>query len=131
MDSIAIAIVWQRGRVLVGRRPPGKTLAGLLEFPGGKCRPNESLIDACVRECFEETGLEVRVLGLRARIHHRYEHGEVDLHFFDCEVLDGSRELDARAPFAWLDPATLCDADFPPANASVLEELRQRPHGIA
>src|SRR5262245_21567254 len=126
MDQVAIAIVWNRGQVLVGRRPPGKLLAGFLEFPGGKSRPGESLAHACVRECREETGLDVTVLGLRAQINHRYDHGEMNLHFFDCALVDASRESERSSTYDWMDPATLRDTDFPPANQRVLAEIRLR-----
>jgi ADP-ribose pyrophosphatase YjhB (NUDIX family) len=56
------AIVFdQAGRLLLIRRlrPPG---AGLWSVPGGKCLPDEAAAEACVRECFEETGLRVEVV---------------------------------------------------------------------
>ena len=35
----AVALVDADGRVLLARRPEGKPLAGLWEFPGGKVKP--------------------------------------------------------------------------------------------
>ena len=35
----AVALVDPDGRVLIAKRPEGKTLAGLWEFPGGKVEP--------------------------------------------------------------------------------------------
>jgi 8-oxo-dGTP diphosphatase len=40
----ACALIDTDGRVLIAQRPPGKSMAGLWEFPGGKlvrgaCRP--------------------------------------------------------------------------------------------
>src|SRR5947209_7478611 len=61
--QIAIAVVEQDGRFLVGRRPAGVPLAGLSEFPGGKIEPQETAEAAAVRECFEETGIVVEVTG--------------------------------------------------------------------
>ncbi|MDP6469251.1 MAG: NUDIX domain-containing protein, partial [Pirellulaceae bacterium] len=60
---IAIAVVEHNGRFLVGMRPVETVLAGFSEFPGGKVEPNEVPAQAAVRECLEETGLEVEVSG--------------------------------------------------------------------
>ena len=48
-----------RGRWLVNCRPPGTALAGWWEFPGGKCQPGESPLEALARELAEELGIVV------------------------------------------------------------------------
>ncbi len=55
----ACALVDADRRVLIARRPPGKPLAGLWEFPGGKVEPGESDLVALIREVAEELGVEV------------------------------------------------------------------------
>ena len=40
--TIGIAVVEYQGRFLVGIRPPGASLAGFAEFPGGKCEEAEA-----------------------------------------------------------------------------------------
>jgi len=118
---IAIAVVEQEGRYLVGRRPDHATLAGLWEFPGGKCRPGETFDDAAVRECREETGLEVEV---HQRIHRqlqKYDFGEVELTFLACRLLDERRA--PKEPFQWVTREGLRDLEFPEGNRAVLAEL--------
>ena len=61
MLVVAAALVDRAGRVLVQRRPPGKALAGLWEFPGGKVEPGEDPESALHRELREELGIEVSV----------------------------------------------------------------------
>ena len=61
--AIAIAVVQDGERFLIGQRPPEKPLAGYWEFPGGRVEPGEMPGDAAVRECLEETGLHVVVEG--------------------------------------------------------------------
>lgn len=56
---VAAAMIDGDGRVLVQRRPPGKPMAGLWEFPGGKIDPGERPEDALRRELHEELGIEV------------------------------------------------------------------------
>ena len=59
MLVVAAALVDGAGRVLVQRRPPGKALAGLWEFPGGKVDPGELPEAALCRELEEELGIGV------------------------------------------------------------------------
>ena len=48
------------GRVLLAQRPPGKHLAGLWEFPGGKREPGETPVAALARELREELGVTLQ-----------------------------------------------------------------------
>lgn len=56
---VAAAMIDGTGRVLVQQRPPGKPMAGLWEFPGGKVDPGELPEAALCRELAEELGVEV------------------------------------------------------------------------
>ena len=61
----AVALVDADGRVLLARRPEGKPLAGLWEFPGGKIAPGETPEAALIRELREELGSRRRKAALR------------------------------------------------------------------
>jgi mutator protein MutT len=117
---VAIAIALRDQAVLIGRRPAGVPLAGLWEFPGGKVREGETPAAAAGRECLEETGLAVEVLERYRVVNHRYDHGDVELHFFLCRPLDGSSP---REPFRWLPRAELAGLEFPAANSEVIASL--------
>ncbi|HEX3997969.1 MAG TPA: (deoxy)nucleoside triphosphate pyrophosphohydrolase [Pirellulales bacterium] len=121
-QQIAVAIVEHDGRFLVGVRPPGRPLAGLSEFPGGKVLAGESVAEAAVRECREETGLTIAVGAPLSIVEHNYPHGRLALHFFRCTLLDANRPVPA-APFRWLDPHELAQLEFPEANRAIIREL--------
>ena len=61
---VAVALFDGQGRVLLAQRPPGKAMAGLWEFPGGKVEVGETPEAALVRELEEELGIEVDVEAL-------------------------------------------------------------------
>jgi 8-oxo-dGTP pyrophosphatase MutT (NUDIX family) len=66
---VVVAVVTGRLGVLAGRRRDGNPP---WTFPGGKIEPAVSPEDAAVRETFEETGLQVRAIGvIGSRIHPR------------------------------------------------------------
>jgi mutator protein MutT len=122
--DVAIAIVQKDGCYLVGLRAPGALLAGYAEFPGGKCQPGESPEQCAVRECLEETGIEVYVVTLRQVVVHDYPHGKVRIHFFACTPLEKGVPLD---PFRWVERTELAKLSFPPANEAVVASLQGAP----
>ncbi|MBM3971861.1 MAG: (deoxy)nucleoside triphosphate pyrophosphohydrolase [Planctomycetes bacterium] len=124
--TIGIAVVEHQGCYLVGVRPPGASLAGFTEFPGGKCEANEDPSAAAVRECFEETGLRVEVLELLTRRLYEYAYGSVDLHFYLCHPLETPAAEHDLQGFRWQDLSSLGSMKFPDANVPVLKLLEQR-----
>ncbi len=52
------------GRLLIAKRPEGRSLAGLWEFPGGKVEDGETPEGALVRELAEELGIDIAVADL-------------------------------------------------------------------
>jgi len=120
---VGIGLIESDGRYLIRKRPPlpGSPMPGLWEFPGGKCEPGESPEQAVVRECREETGLAVAVLGLRQSRAYHYPHGLVELNYFDCEPESPVAEPDGG--FVWVAPRDLLGLEFPPANAPILRDL--------
>ncbi len=119
--QIAIAVVQHDDRFLVGVRPEGVPLAGYWEFPGGKVHGGESPAQSAARECLEETGLAVSTGRLLCRTVHDYEHGRVELHFFEAEPIDAGQP--PRRPFRWVARHELRTLRFPPANAEVMRLL--------
>jgi 8-oxo-dGTP diphosphatase len=120
-QPIAIAVVERAGRYLIGQRGADVPLPGLWEFPGGKVEAGESPAAAAVRECREETGLEVAVVSLYERLVYRYPHGEVELHFFACRPIDDVQTPAER--FRWVRAEELPSYEFPPANAELVKRL--------
>ena len=118
---IAIAVVEDNGRYLVGQRPAHVPLAGLWEFPGGKVEAGETPEAAAVRECLEETGLIVRVTGAYPQFVQRYDHGQVQLHFFACRPTNSAAS--PRSPYCWVLRAELATLEFPAGNRGLIQQL--------
>ncbi len=120
---VAVAVVEHNGEFLVGVRPGGVPLAGLAEFPGGKVLAGELPEEAAIRECGEESGLDVEVVEQYFSTVHRYEHGLLQIHFFRCRPINHPAVKSPRSPFRWVKAAELATLEFPAANARLMEML--------
>ncbi|HEX8201298.1 MAG TPA: NUDIX domain-containing protein [Isosphaeraceae bacterium] len=122
---VGIGLIGRDGKYLIRRRPerPGSPMPGVWEFPGGKSEPEESPAAAALRECREETGLGIVLGPLRRVVTHRYAHGLIELHYFDCTQEDPDAEPDPITGFVWVPARTLPALTFPEANGPILEEL--------
>ena len=121
---IANAVVQHADRFLIGRRPEDVPLAGKWEFPGGKIRDGETPEAAAMRECREETGLEVTVVAAYPEVSHEYDHGRVHLHFLAATPVDPATE--PKRPFRWVPANELGEYEFPAANAELVAFLSSR-----
>lgn len=128
---ISVAIVLDGDRVLVGKRAAEAALGGYAEFPGGKVEAGESPESAAIRECREETGLEVEVTKRLDSIEYQYDHAKVAIEFFLCELADSKDSTDStksrgqqpQCPFTWVPLNQLGEHSFPPANQAVVRRL--------
>ncbi len=119
----AIAIIVRQDKILVCQRKDDDTFGGYWEFPGGKQEDGETLEECLVREISEELAISARPINRLTTIEHDYPHVLLRLHPFICEHEEGEpQHLECQAS-RWIDPPTLWDYRFPPANESLIEEV--------
>jgi len=126
VTRVAVAIVESEGAYLVGVRGPDGPLPGYHEFPGGKLNHDERPTDGAVRECREETGLDVVPVERVYECTHDYPHGRVELTFVLCRPVVSGRPA-ALGRFEWRTRNELGTLKFPEANAPVVALLQSRP----
>ena len=122
----AAALIDADGRVLLARRPPGKAMAGLWEFPGGKVQPGEVPEAALIRELREELGIDTRTSCLApiAFASHGYDDFHLLMPLFVCRVWQGQARPLEDQELAWVRPARLFDYAMPPADLPLVGLLR-------
>ncbi|HVX05712.1 MAG TPA: Nudix family hydrolase [Rhodanobacteraceae bacterium] len=128
MIEVAAGILTDEGgRVLLMQRLPGKHLAGLWEFPGGKVEPGETLARALVRELEEE--LDVRVLDSTPLISIPWHYPEksVRLHALRVTAWTGVPHAREGHPLRWVDLRDIDASEMPAADAPILAALRLPP----
>jgi len=121
----ACALVDRDGRVLLARRPEGKSMAGLWEFPGGKVEPGETPEETVIRELKEELGVETKAACLAPLTFasHAYEYFHLLMPLFVCRRFEGiARPLEGQA-VKWVRPKDLRSYPMPPADEPLVAFL--------
>ena len=125
MIVVAAALVDADGRVLLQQRAPGRAMAGLWEFPGGKVETGELPEAALIRELKEELGIDTDAAGLAPAAFASAPLGDkhMILLLYICRKWRGTPSpLDASA-LEWVKPDQMFELPMPPADRPLIELL--------
>ncbi|MFJ4779276.1 NUDIX domain-containing protein [Streptomyces sp. NPDC088762] len=129
VPAASTIVVDDDGRVLLQRRTDNGTWA----LPGGKMELGESIGDCAVRETFEETGIEVEIVGIVGTYTNpghvfAYDDGEVRQEFSICLLAHptgGSlRTSDESLEVAWFMPDATDDLPMVPSIRKRITDWR-------
>ena len=122
----ACALIDRDGRILLARRPEGKKMAGLWEFPGGKFNPGETPEAALIRELREELGIDVasNCLAPFTFASHEYDSFHLLMPLFLCRRWKGKPESREGQQLAWVRPENLAEYPMPAADRPLVPLLR-------
>jgi 8-oxo-dGTP diphosphatase len=122
MLIVAAALIDAEGKILVQRRPAGKMMAGLWEFPGGKIEPGETPEFALVRELDEELGITVDAARLTpaAFASEPVAGRHMLLMLYMCRSWEGSPSALDAEELLWCMPESLRALDMPPADRPLI-----------
>lgn len=122
---VACALIDADGRVLLARRPQGKPMAGLWEFPGGKVEAGERPEQTLMRELKEE--LEITVseacLAPLTFASHAYPDFQLLMPLYVCRRWEGTVTATEGQQLAWVRPNRLRDYEMPPADVPLIAHL--------
>jgi len=126
--TVVAAVIRDRaGRFLLARRPAGRHMAGLWEFPGGKVHDGEAPAAALERELAEELGLEITVGDPITFATHDEPGLRILLLFYEAAIRSGEPQAREGQEVAWVPPAELRRYPTPPADAALVERLAAAP----
>ena len=122
----ACALIDPDGRVLIAQRPPGKVMAGLWEFPGGKIEPGERPEEALIRELREELGVTVQEACLApfTFASHAYPEFQLLMPLYVCRQWEGTPSAHEHTAIKWVRPKDLPSWPMPPADLPLIPMLR-------
>jgi 8-oxo-dGTP diphosphatase len=118
-------VIVRAGALLAQQRSYPSAVAGLWELPGGRVEPGESDVDAVVRECQEELGVDVAV-GAPVGPDVALPKGKL-LRVYQASLVDRSAEPHPydHAALRWLTAGQLGSVEWLPADRVLLPSLRQ------
>lgn len=122
----AVALIDADARVLIARRPAGKPMAGLWEFPGGKVEPDETPEAALIRELHEELGIDTwaSCLAPLTFASHAYSDFHLLMPLFVCRRWNGIVTPREGQTLKWVRANALRDYPMPPADLPLIPILR-------
>lgn len=125
---VACALLDTDGRILMSRRPKGKSHARLWEFPGGKLEEGETPEQALRRELWEELGVEPceRCFQAFTFVSHAYEDFHLLMPLYLCRQWDGFVHPKEGQEIKWVFPDRLLELDLVPADIPLAHEIRDR-----
>ena len=123
---VAVALIDEANQVLLSKRPEGKQLAGLWEFPGGKVDPGETPEDALIRELREELDIELcrECIAPLTFASHTYDEFHLLMPLYICRTWDGEIAPSEGQEIAWARANRLQHYPMPPADAPLIPALR-------
>jgi 8-oxo-dGTP diphosphatase len=123
--AAACALIDADGRVLLAQRPPGKSMAGLWEFPGGKAEPGERPEVTVIRELKEELGIAVKeeCLAPLTFASHSYPDFHLLMPLYVCRRWEGIVRGQEAQKLKWVRPNDLRNYPMPPADDELIPHL--------
>jgi 8-oxo-dGTP diphosphatase len=114
----ACVLIDGAGSILIAKRPEGRPLAGLWEFPGGKIEPGEAPEEALIRELAEELGIGIAPADLTPLTFasHSYPEFHLLMPLFLCRRWQGEAAPHEGQELAWVRPEELAAYAMPPAD---------------
>ena len=122
----AVALFDKDGRVLIAKRPVGKSMAGLWEFPGGKVEAGETPERALIRELQEELAVDTfeSCLAPFTFASHAYEDFHLLMPLYVCRKWEGKVTPVEGQTLKWVMPMQLKEYPMPPADKPLIAMLR-------
>ncbi|XKM13859.1 8-oxo-dGTP diphosphatase MutT [Orbaceae bacterium ac157xtp] len=129
--EIAVGIVRSHdGKIFITQRGENSHLAGFWEFPGGKVEDGETPIETLYREIAEEIDISILEAKFLQTVTHQYSDRLITIHVYLVEEWDGEPFAAEGQISRWVDEDDLCADDFPDANRTIIEMLKNQENAI-
>ena len=121
--KVTAAVIEENGKILIGRRKPGRHMAGKWEFPGGKIEPGETPQQSLERELMEELAIRARIGEFLLSTSFEGEGVSLELLVYRAERVSGEPALIEHEAIRWVRPDELSGYDLADSDRTVAEKL--------
>lgn len=127
LTVVAAALVRSDGNILLQKRPEGKAMQGLWEFPGGKVEGAELPESALVRELAEELDICVLPENLEPATFVTWPLGvrHLSLSLYICREWAGEPKSQEQADIMWVSLSDMATLHMPPADYPLVSRLKK------
>lgn len=124
---VAAALVDENGRILLQKRPEGRSMAGLWEFPGGKLEDGETPEAALARELSEELAISVDATNLIPACFASASVGDrpLLLMLYICRAWEGEPVAVESPELGWFSIDDMAGLPMPPADIPLIGLLKK------
>lgn len=122
---VVAAIIKKGNKIFATQRGYGEFKDGW-EFPGGKIEEGETPEEALVREIKEELDTVIKMEEKLDTIEYDYPTFHLSMDCFWCEVVEGHLDLLEAEDSRWVDSNTIDSVDWLPADAVIIDKIKQK-----
>jgi len=122
--EVVAALIWDKDKFLICRRPENKARGLLWEFVGGKAEPEETKEQALIRECQEELAVTISVGEVFMEVDHIYPDLNVHLTLFNAAIIEGTPKMLEHNDIQWIKVDEIPQYEFCPADKEILRRLQ-------
>ena len=123
MVEVVAALIWDKDKFMICRRPEHKARGLLWEFVGGKLEQGETKEQALIRECKEELNVLLSVGDVFMDVVHEYPDLTVHLTLFNALIVEGEPQKLEHNDIKWITPSEIPNYKFCPADEEILKKI--------
>ena len=124
MLEVVAALIWNKNKFLICRRPANKARALLWEFVGGKVEQGETKEQALIRECKEELNIMLKVGDVFMEVVHEYPDITVHLTLYNATIQAGVPQKLEHNDIKWITSAEIPNYNFCLADEEILKRIK-------
>ena len=127
--DVGAGVIVKDKKVLICKRPKSKHQGGRWEFPGGKKKEDEDILECIKRELHEELGIVVRPTKKIVSVNFKYPEKEVNLHIYLCHIISGIPAGLEGQRVEWIEIDNLDKVDLTPPDKMALYNILKEVRG--
>jgi 8-oxo-dGTP diphosphatase len=120
---VSCAIIIEKGKILIAKRPKGKEMAGKWEFPGGKIESYESAEQCLIREISEELNINISISDALKSVQHEYENFKITLFPFIAVIESGLITAIEHESIVFCKPEELSTYDLSAGDLLIIPQI--------